>query len=115
MKTEIQKITKIFEIMTELYEMNPKYFIDCFFDMYFQMKKKAVIDERSYGNEELKKQLWNAVNLFNHLVRDKKEPAEKAFTIAYKKFKVDKDILSGVINSCRAFKSAKKTRFKNLL
>lgn len=115
MKSDIQKFTKIIEIAGELYEDNPKYFVDCFFNMYFQMKKKKVIDERCYGDKESVKKVWSAVNYFNKLIKEKSVPSSgEAFNLAYRTKKVDKDLFNGVINSCRAFKSAKKTKFKNL-
>ncbi len=114
MKSEMKKFAKIMDIIAEMYDENPKYCIDCLFDAYYQFKKKKTVDERSYGDPELKQQIWDACDLFNHLVTKKKVHPDKAFHIAYRTHKIDRDLFTGVTNSFRAFKSAKKTKFKNL-
>jgi hypothetical protein len=114
MKSEMKKFAKIMDIIAEMYDENPKYCIDCLFDAYYQFKKKKTIDERSYGDPDLKKKLWAAINLFKHLVNDQNEPPDKAFHVAYRTHGVDRDLFTGVTNSFRAFKSAKKTKFKDL-
>lgn len=114
MKSDIQKFTKIVEIMSELYESDQKYFIDCFFDMYYQMKKKITVTERCYGDNDLISRVWSALNLFQYLVNEKNEPVEKSFTIAYRKYNIDSELFKRLLNSFKAFKSAKKTRFKDL-
>jgi len=82
--------------------------------MYFQMKKKAKVDEVCNSEDEIKN-MWQAVNLFKYLVKDQKEPIEKAYHIAYKKHNVDAQKLKDIINSFNALKGSKKTRFKILL
>lgn len=111
---EMKKLVKIIDIIVEMYDENPKYCIDCLFDAYYQFKKKKVVDERSYGDPELKQRIWDAINLFKHLVNDQKVHPDKAFHIAYRKHKVNRDLFTSVTNSFRAFKSAKKTKFKDL-
>ena len=88
MISELQKFNKIISIVTELYEDDPKYFIDCFFNMYFQMKKKKVIDERCNGNENTKRKIWSAVNFFNELIKEKSLSNGEAFNIAYRSKKL---------------------------
>ena len=112
MKTDMQKLHKIMEIAIELYEMDPEYFTHEFFDMYYQMKKKSVIDELCNGDEELKRRIWSASNFFKELLKIGTPPG-KAFNIAYRSKNVDKEIFSSVVNKCRAFRGVKKTRFKD--
>ena len=121
MKTELEKIHKIMGIVIELYEMDPEYFKDCFFNMYYQMKKKNIVDEKSYGDDDLKKRIHSALNYVGVLTKGKKaqearEPVDigTAFNIAYRSNKLDKDLWIQVTNACRAFKSAKKTKFKDI-
>lgn len=114
MKNDFHKFHKIMGIVVELYEMDPEYFRDCFFNMYYQMKTKKVIDEASHGDEELKKKIWSAVNFFRKLRSEDKMEAGKAFNIAYKSNNIDKALFSSVANACRAFKGAKNTKFKDL-
>jgi hypothetical protein len=107
-------LLKLMAIIDGMYEEDPKYCVDCIFDAYYQFKKKKVVDERSYGDDDLKKRIWDAVNLFKHLVNDKKENPDKAFHIAYRTYKIDRDLFMGITNAFRALKSAKKTKFKDL-
>ena len=109
-----KRVSKAIEILGELYEDDPKYFVDCFFDMYYQIKKKKAVDERCKNPDEVKL-VWEALNLFKYLVKEKDEDPNKAFVIAYRKFDVDKELLSGVLNSFKAYRGAKKTKFKIFL
>lgn len=120
MKTELQKIHKIMEIVIELYEMDPDYFKHCFFDMYYQMKKKKIVDDNSCGDVDLKRRIHSALNFIKPLVTGQKaceykHPVDSgtAFNIAYKTNRLNKDLWVKVTNACRAFKSAKKTKFKD--
>jgi hypothetical protein len=114
MKSDVAKFVKLTSILAEMYNDDPKYCVDCFFNAYYQFKKKKVIDERSCDDPDLKKRIWDAVNLFKYLINEKKIHKDKAFHIAYRTHKVDRDLFTGVINAFRAFKSAKKTKFKDL-
>ena len=112
--SELKKFSKIIEIAAELYESDPKYFIDCFFDLYYQIKKREVVNEKCNNDKDKIKAMWEALNLFKYLATEKNEPSQKAFCIAYRNFNVDPDLFKEVINSFNSYKSAKKTRFKNL-
>lgn len=113
--TELQKLHKINEIVIELYEENPKYFIDCFFNMYYQMKKKKVVDEKCYNNSDAIYRMWETLDRFKYHVNIKGTHPTKAAKLACKAFNVDINDFHKVVNSFKAFKSAKKTRFKKLL
>jgi hypothetical protein len=101
-------------IVIELYEMDPEYFKDCFFNMYYQMKKKKMIDERSYEDEDLKRRIYSSLNFFKKLVKEDGVEIGKAFNIAYRTNNIDKQLFTDVTNSCRSFKSSKKTKFKDI-
>jgi uncharacterized protein YjhX (UPF0386 family) len=106
---------KINEIIIELYEEDSKYFIDCFFNMYYQMKKKKVVDEKCYGDPDTIYRMWETLNRYKYYVNRKGMNPTTAALKACKAFNIDVEDFHRVINSFKAFKSAKKTRFKKLL
>lgn len=110
-----KRVGKAIEILGELYEDDPQYFVDCFFDMYYQMKKKKTVDDKCKHDTDKVKAVWAALNLFKHLVVDKNEHPDKAFVIAYRTHKVEKELLSSVVSSFKAYRGAKKTKFKIFL
>jgi len=113
-KSLLERFSKIVSIAGELYEDNPKYFIDCFFNAYYQVKKKKVVDEKCNGDPELISRVWDALNLFKHLVNDQKEDPGKAFNISYRKYGINKHLFQSILNSFKAYKSSKSTKFKGL-
>ena len=110
-----KRVSKAIEILGEMFDDDPKYFVDCFFDMYYKVKKKKSVDEKCDFNPDKIKQVWSALNLFKHLVKDQGENPDKAFIIAYRTHKVEKELLSSVLSSFKAYRGAKKTKFKIFL
>jgi len=114
MKTDIEKFTKIMEILGEMYDIDSKYCIDCFFDMYYQFKRKIIVEEKCSYNDDLIKKMWEAINRYEYLTVKKHEPKDKSFAICMSTFNVDRQIFNGILRSFDATKGTKKTRFKKL-
>ena len=111
--SEIKKFQKIIEIVAELYTMDPEYFKDCFFNMYYQMKKKNTVDEFCEGDEEKIKDIWNTLNFYQSMCR-KGQNKDQAFEVACNYYKVEQAHIKKIINKFLGFKGVKKTRFKDI-
>lgn len=115
MKIELEKIEKIYSIVNEMYEMNPKFFIDALFDTYYKMKRKQKIDEVCKGDPDLIKRTWGACDFFKKMMNEKQHNIEKAAFIACRHYNIEIDQFISLITAFNAFKGAKGTKFKNLL
>lgn len=113
-KTNIDRFSKIMEIVAEMYQEDPKFFIDGFFDMYYKLKRKETIDVMCNGDKEAIKQTWAALNFFKKMVEERKNPDEAAI-IACKHYKLSIDQLHTLMAKFKAFRGAKKTKFKDLI
>jgi len=115
MKTEIQKYLKIMDITREMFEMDPEYFADCLFNMYYQMKKKNTVDLYCKENPTVTvKQVWSTMNFMKSMT-SKGQPIEDALFIACNHYETDPSGIKSLINKFQAFKSTKKTKFKDLV
>lgn len=109
---EIKKVQKVIEIALELYEMDPKYFVDCFFNMYYQMKKKAKVEEVCNGNVDDIRRTWGALNYFKTLSNDYND-GEKA-QIAGNKYNVNSKTIISLLLSFKATRGVKNKKFSKL-
>jgi hypothetical protein len=114
MKTEIEKFTKIIEIFGEMYDINSKYCIDCFFNMYYQFRRKVIVEERCNYNDELIRKVWGAINRYDFLTDQKHEAKDKAVAICLNTFNIDGQLFNSILRSFEATKGTKKTKFKDL-
>jgi len=110
---DFEKFHKLMGIVGELYFEDPKYFIDCFFNLYYQMKKKQVIDKKCNFDEDLIKRTWASINFFKKMVQEK-ENEGKALIIACNYYKVNSNNITDILRSIKSYKSSKKTKFKEL-
>ena len=114
MKSELGKFLKILDITREMYEADPKYFVDCFFNMYYQMKKKVTVDVICKGDEDLIKRTWSTLNFIKSMT-SKRQPVAEALVIACKHYNTEEKDIQKIIFKFQAFKSTKKTKFKDLV
>ena len=112
--SEIKKYLKIMDITREMYEMDPKYFVDCFFNMYYQMKKKNTVDEYCKVNPYTVEQIWSTLNFIKSMA-DKGQSIDDALFIACDHYETDPSGIRSIINKFQAFRSSKKTKFKDLV
>lgn len=113
-KTDIEKFTKIIEILGELYDVDSKYFVDCLFNMYYQFKRKVIVEEKCGYNDELIKKMWEAINRYEYLIDKKDENKDKTFAICINTYHVDRQLFNSILRSFEATKGTKKTKFKDL-
>ena len=115
MKSDVAKFTKLMGILAEMYSDDPKYCIDCFFDAYFQFRKKNAVDLYCSSNPQYTpKQVWATINFYQSMGK-KGQPVEDALIIACKHYETDIVGIRSLIQKFQAFRSLKKTKFKDLL
>lgn len=111
---EINNWFDIIKLTWELYQINPVYFKHCFFNMYYQIKKKNSVDIKCHGDKDKIKKVWKTLYEFQRLVNIKKESKELACSKACRKYGIEQSLLHSLIGSFNALKGHKKTRFKFL-
>jgi hypothetical protein len=113
-KTDIEKFVKLETILSEMYDINSKWCVDCFFNMYYQFKRKIIVEEKCDYKDDLIKQMWQAINRYEYLANEENVPKGKAFMIAYHTYKVDRKIFNSILRSFEATLGTKNTKFKGL-
>lgn len=114
MNTDIEKFSKMLNTLGEMYDIDSKYCVDCFFNMYYQFKRKIIVEEKCKYNDDLIKKMWEAINRYEYYVDRKHKSKNKAFAICLNTFNVNSTLLNGIIRSFEATRGTKKTKFKNL-
>jgi len=114
MKTDIEKFTKLMEILGEMYDIDSKYCVDCFFNMYYQFKRKIIVEEKCNYKDEIIEKMWEAINRYEFLTNQKHEHKDKAFAICLSTYSVDEQLFNSILRSFEATKGTKRTKFKNL-
>lgn len=114
MKTDIEKFRKLIDVLGEMYDVNSKWCVDCFFNMYYQFKRKIIVEEKCEYQDDLIKQMWEAINRYEYLTDEKNESKGKAFVICLNTYKVDQKIFNSILRSFEATKGTKSTKFKDL-
>ena len=114
MKTDIEKFTKLMGVLGEMYDIDSKYCVDCFFNMYYQFRRKIIVEEKCNYNDDLIKKAWEAINRYEFLTIKKHESRDKAFSICLNTYKIEQQLLNSIIRSFEATRGTKKTKFKNL-
>ena len=112
MKTDIEKFLQMEAILGEMYDINSKWCVDCFFNMYYQFKRKIIVEEKCNYDDDLIRLMWEAINRYEYLTCDMNEKKDKAFAICLNTFKVDRTIFNSILRSFDATKGTKNTRFK---
>lgn len=114
MKTEIEKFRKLIDVLGEMYDIDSKYCVDCFFNMYYQFRRKVIVEEKCNYSDELIKKMWEAVNRYEFLTEQKHESKDKAFAICLNSFDVDQQKFNSILRAFEGTKGTKKTKFKDL-
>jgi hypothetical protein len=113
-KTDIEKFVKLETILSEMYDINSKWCVDCFFNMYYQFKRKIIVEEKcNYDNDTISN-MWEAINRYEYLTNKENVQKGKAFMIALHTYKVDRQILNSILRSFEATLGTKSTKFKGL-
>ena len=112
MNTDIEKFTKMLEILGEMYDVDSKWCVDCFFNMYYQFKRRIIVEEKCNYDKDLISKMWEAINRYEYLTEKQHEKKDKAFAICLNTFKVDRTIFNSILRGFDGTKGTKNTRFK---
>jgi hypothetical protein len=102
------------EILGQMYDTDSKYCVDCFFNMYYQFKKKIIMDQRCDYDIDTINRMWGAYNSYKYFTTEKNYTKDIAIKLAAEKHHVGKQLLFQIVSSFSGVRGSKKTKFKDL-